>query len=254
MDDSSLRRLIEEIRDVRDRLRRLENGVPLQNASVTRGRLRFEGGLLQIDSGGRLVVIGSASIDGETTVNGTFVLTGSGWRIIGSGTIEGPTTVTGTFKVDGDTRITGNLGLEGDIMLTGNFSVEGGRIVADDVRIEDGKVHIGGMVLDPDIAGGVLRFPNGSRLEADDSNGGAQLIAGSSVVNVGDVTSIRKGPSSVIVSSNSVTLNAAGGGPISFIGEVVFQLADIETFPGNGLAQGVLRVTTSGRLQRADGS
>lgn len=244
--------LLAALRNMQDRIRRLENGIPLQNASVTRGRLRFIGGELLVDSGGRFVVVGTASIDGETTVNGTFLLTGSGWRIIGSGSIEGPTTVVGTLKIDGDTRVTGNLGLEGDIMLSGNMSVEGGQIINGEVRIAENLIYIGEMVLDPDIGGGALRFPNGSRLEADDENAGARLISGSAVVNVGAVASIRKGPSSLIVASNSVTVNAAGGGDIDLIGAV--KIPGIPTASGTGLPLNTLLVTTAGYLRRSDGT
>ncbi|MCB8043626.1 hypothetical protein JM654_03805 [Microbacterium oxydans] len=44
----------------------LESGAPLENASITNGRLRIIGGTLRVDSGGSLIVVGTMSIDGTT--------------------------------------------------------------------------------------------------------------------------------------------------------------------------------------------
>lgn len=248
--DSSL---LAELRDLKDRVRRLETGIPLQNSSVTQGRLRFIGGQLLIDSGGQLAVVGTASVNGSMTVSGTFLLTGSGWRIVGSGSIEGPTTVIGTLRVDGDTRFTGNLSLEGDIALTGNMGIAaGGRFTAGDVTIEEDEVTVGGGSSPATLRDGALSFATGGKVEADTSVGGARLSAGTAVVNVGAVASIRKGPSSVIVSTDSVTVNAAGGGDIDMIGSV--RIPGIPFIAGTGLPLNTLLVDTSGYLARSDGT
>jgi hypothetical protein len=199
--------LAAELRDLRDRLRDLETGIPLQNSSVSAGRLRFIGGLLRIDSGGRLEVVGSASIDGSTTVTGTFVLTGSGWRIVGSGTIEGPTTVTGTLQVDGDTRITGNLGLEGDVALTGNMGIAaGGKFVAGDVLIEENKITVAGGDSPATLEDGALSFATGGKVEADDTNGGVRLVVGANKVYVGTgAVAIQLGGRAFVLTSSGFT-------------------------------------------------
>lgn len=199
--------LIAELRDLRDRIRDLETGIPLQNASVSAGRLRFIGGLLRIDSGGRLEVVGSATIDGSTNVTGTFVLTGAGWRIVGSGTIEGPTTVTGTLKVDGDTRITGTLGLEGDIALTGNMGIaDGGRFVAGDVVIEEDKVTVGGGDSPATLQDSALSFQTGGRVEADATNAGIRMSVGANKVYVGTgAVAMQLGGRAFIVTATGFT-------------------------------------------------
>lgn len=245
--------LLAELRDMKDRLRRLETAIPLQNSSVTQGRLRFIGGQLLIDSGGQFAVVGTASVDGSMTVSGTFLLTGSGWRIVGSGSIEGPTTVIGTLKVDGDSRFTGNLSLEGDIALTGNMGIAaGGKFTAGNVTIEEDEVTVGGGASPATLKDSALSFATGGKVEADTSVGGARLSAGTAVVNVGSVASIRKGPSSVIVAPDSVTVNAAGGGDIDMIGSV--RIPGIPTLSGTGLPLNTLLVTGGGYLRRSDGT
>ncbi|MFF8187740.1 hypothetical protein ACF044_10830 [Microbacterium sp. NPDC016588] len=241
------------IKDIFYRLRKLESGAFLENSSITNGRLRIIGGTLLVDSGGQLIVVGTASVDGSMSISGTFLLTGSGWRIVGSGSIEGPTTVIGTLRVDGDTRFTGNLSLEGDIALTGNMGIAaGGRFTAGDVTIEEDEVTVGGGSSPATLRDGALSFATGGKVEADTSVGGARLSAGTAVVNVGAVASIRKGPSSVIVAPDTVTLNAAGGGDIDMIGSV--HIPGIPTASGTGLPLNTLLVTTSGYLRRSDGT
>ncbi|MFF7684120.1 hypothetical protein ACFZA2_15335 [Microbacterium sp. NPDC007973] len=122
------------------------------------------------------------------------------------------------------------------------------------VRIQEGKIFVNDMVLDPSIGGGALTFPNGSRLEADAANTGARLIAGTAVANVGDVASLRKGSTSVIISALGVTINAPSGEEILLQGAVRIPLASVPTYTGTGLPAGTLRLSTSGRLERADGT
>lgn len=212
LNDSPLERMV----DAQQHARR-EN--PFESASVRNGQVRFIGGRLLIDAGGTLQVIGQ--FDG----NGNFQ-----WS--------------GAWKFD-----SGDGEIAGDVKLTGDFELLG-KLLAGDVRIEDGKVYVGGMVLDPAVAGGALTFPNGSRLEADDENNGERLIAGSAVVNVGAVTSIRKGPSSVIVASDEVTVNAAGGGDITLLGRIVASRADMPTIVDPNVEEGTVRILASGALAR----
>ncbi len=94
------------VRDLIRKVERLHNGAMLENASVTNGRLRFIGGLLRVDSGGRVEIVGTLEIDGETTVTGTFTVTGP-WEISGDGTI------TGDVELAGEMRVTGEVIVEG---------------------------------------------------------------------------------------------------------------------------------------------
>ena len=100
-------------RELKDRVRRLETAIPLQNAAVTEGRLRFIGGLLLIDSGGTLTVIGH--LNGE----GDFEWVGP-WR----------------FDSPSGGEIAGDVALSGDFDLTG-------KLAAGNVRIEGGKIYVG---------------------------------------------------------------------------------------------------------------
>lgn len=223
---------LDPLADLRERLTKLEillRSRFLERSSVDQGRMTF------IES--ELLMQGGSRLKGE----GTFTWTG-------------PATIRGSLNIEGPAKVTGDMDIQGLTRLLSELIVEGGKITAGDVRIEDGKVHVGGMALDPDVAGGALTFPNGSRLEADDDNEGERLVAGNSVVNVGEVASIRKGSTSVIVSGIGVTVNAGAGNEILLQGAVRIPLASVPTYSGTGLPQGTLRLSTTGNLERADGS
>ncbi|KQR86742.1 hypothetical protein [Microbacterium sp. Leaf179] len=224
-----------------DELRTLLTANPLRSASVNEGRTRYYGGSELLIEDSNLNVTGTATIVGWLRVVGRIVLEGLGIL-----------TVNGLIELLGRMRVNGGGGI--NVEDGGDVVVDGGEIRAGDVVIRDGKVYVGGMVLDPDTEGGALTFPNGSRLEADGDNTGARLIAGSSVANVGDVTSLRKGSTSVIVSALGVTINTPSGQEILLQGAVRVPLASVPTYAGAGLPAGTLRLSTAGRLERADGS
>lgn len=125
-----------EFRDLMDRVRRLETGIPLQNGAVTKGRLRFIGGTLRVDSGGRLEVVGTLQIDGATEVTGSFTVAGP-WSMTGDGTITGATSITG------------------DVTLTGDLTVSGA-----------GKIKAGNVEINPSTAGGQIGFGSNRRIDA----------------------------------------------------------------------------------------
>lgn len=101
------------IRELQAEVRRLRSGIPLENSSITNGRLRLIGGLLLIDSGGTLQVVGT--VDGE----GDFNWTGP-W----------------SFNSASGGSISGDVDLAGNFDLTGVFE-------SGNVRIEDGKIYVG---------------------------------------------------------------------------------------------------------------
>ncbi|MEZ3156851.1 hypothetical protein AB1K56_07950 [Microbacterium sp. BWR-S6Y] len=154
--------LLATLREMQDRIRRLENGIPLQNASVTRGRLRFIGGLLRVDAGGRVEIVGALQVDGETTVTGTFTVTGDftvegnltvtgPWNLEGAGTITGDVTVTGKVTQVGDMDIDGVLtvngsgwSITGDGEISGKVSLTGSLEVAEGGYIQVGPTRISG--------------------------------------------------------------------------------------------------------------
>lgn len=100
-----------EYRRLVDRVRRLENTSMLQDASVSEGRLRFIGGTLRVDSGGRVEIEGTLQIDGATELTGTTQITG-------------PLTVTGTWELEGDGEITGDVDLTGELTVAGSQPIK----------------------------------------------------------------------------------------------------------------------------------
>jgi len=156
--------------DLARRVKRLETTQMLENAAVYNGRLRFIGGELRIDSGGKLVVKGTLEVDGMTTVTGDFTVTGP-WTLTGNGTIAGDVSVTGAVE------------FVGDVAVKGNFSVEsGGKITCGNVEIRDGKLFIGGMELDPTSHSGYIKMPNGAEVLGNGSN--LELFSAGTVKNV----------------------------------------------------------------------
>lgn len=117
-----------EIRTLQKDVRRLQNARPLENSSVTNGRLRFIGGLLLIDSGGTLQIVGTL------TGNGEFRWTGP-WRL------EGPGTITGNVNQTGNTTQQGNVSLTGGGKVTaGNVTVEPNRVTVGSAWLENGEL------------------------------------------------------------------------------------------------------------------
>lgn len=152
-----------EIRALQKDVRRLQNARPLENASVTQGRLRFIGGLLLIDSGGTLQIVG------QLIGNGEFRWTGP-WRL------EGPGTITGTVTQ------TGNTTQQGSVTLTG-----GGKVTAGNVTVEPNRVTVGSAWLE----NGELVLSNGAKV-AVGLTGGTSSIGlvpgGSADISVNTLT------------------------------------------------------------------
>lgn len=136
-----------EIRALQEMVRVLASANPLEASSVTNGRVRFIGGLLRIDSGGRVEIVGTLQIDGTTNVTGTFNL-------------DGP------WNLDGNGNITGNVTVTGDINVTGT-----------------GRIKVGNMVLDPSSNGGSVKFSGGPEVYAS----GQTLSLYSGALNGGSV-------------------------------------------------------------------
>lgn len=118
------------------RVERIESGAMLENSSVTAGRMRFIGGLLLIDSGGTLQVVG---------------------RFDGTGDFEW----SGPWKFD-----SGNGEIAGDVKLSGDFTLSG-KLAAGNVRIEGGKIYAGNVIIDPSSNGGSVKFAGGPEVYAN---------------------------------------------------------------------------------------
>jgi hypothetical protein len=131
-------RSVEQVR----RIDSLERATPLEDSSVTRGRVRIASneGLLvegsQKVSGvlvvtGTLKVVGRFLLDGITTMTGDLVSSGTAlftgaFTSRGTTRFEGPTTQKGVFHVEGDQDNTGKLDIKGTATVKA-----GGKIVVD---------------------------------------------------------------------------------------------------------------------------
>lgn len=200
------------------RLSRLESGAMLENASITSGRLRIIGGTLRVDSGGSVVIVGTLSIDGATTVTGSFKVTGP-WRLEGDGTITGNVVGSGTLTWNGSWNLNGAGKIAGNVDVTGNLDVQGA-----------GRVKVGGMTLDPTIAGGAVTFPNGAQVFTNGST--IQVYLGNGVVQVSDAeVKMQLGGTSLRLTSGHIygagmATKAVGTVPGGFVGAIVYDAGE----------------------------
>lgn len=188
-----------EIRALKERVRILETATPLQDASVTRGRLRVasDDGLVvqQTPTGGAGIrVTGLQIVDGTLRITGT--LEGAGtwtwtgpWTLAGAGTISGNTTGTGTLTWTGPWNLNGVGTIAGNVTQTGDLNVTGG-----------GSITAGLITIDPSTAGGSIGF-----------GGGRHIDAASGYLGIYD------GSRFVVFNSSGVSING-GGGPTLTVG------------------------------------
>lgn len=242
------------------RVERIESGANLENSSITRGRMRFIGGILRLDSGALLELIGQ-------------------WRFFGNGAITGDVVAEGKWTQNGDWEFNGNGDIDGDVDLTGkitteNIRIEGGKIYVGETAIvidgATGTISVGGtqIVIDgatgkitvnggsspATLEDGKMSFGTGGAVEADTDVGGVKMTAGDAVVNAGSVVSMRKGDSSIIVGALGVTINPAGDGDIDLLGRVGLDRSTVPAVSGTGLPINVLILDGAGHLRRTDGT
>lgn len=169
------------------RIERLESGAFLESSSITKGRMRFIGGTLRIDSGGRAEIVGTLQVDGSTIVTGTFRLEGN-WTFTGDGTIIGKLTQNGPWEFNGAGQIKGN------VDMTGNLNVTGG-----------GKIQAGSIVLNPSSNGGAIQV--GTHV-IDGRSGALGFYAFNHfvVLNNGGISIVTASGKSIIVSGDGIRL------------------------------------------------
>lgn len=175
------------IRDLYTEVARLKSGAMLENSSIAQGRMRFIGGLLRVDSGGRVEIVGTLQVDGESTVTGQFTVDGP-FTFNGDGSITGTLTITGPVTISGDVDLTGLMRVTGDIEVIGD-----GKITIGGIVIGEGKITAGGMTINPDTNGGQIEFGNGRTINA-----------GSNYLGIYD------GDRFVLFNASGVTVFAAG--------------------------------------------
>lgn len=140
-----------ELRELKRRVDRLESGTMLENSSITRGRMRFIGGLLRVDSGGRVEIVGTLNVEGTSQFIGPVTISGKL-------DVTGDTTVTGEFTLDGPWTINGDGDITGDVDVTGDFTVLGG-----------GRIKVGNVVLTPGNGGRITIGTGSSQIIIDPS-------------------------------------------------------------------------------------
>lgn len=190
------------IRQLKKLVDRIYSGALLENSSITDGRMRFIGGQLLIDSGGRLTVIGTLEVNGTTTVTGDFTVSGP-WQITGNGEITGDYTVTGKVTQIGDMDIEGNVELKGDMK-----TVDGGRII---ISGDDG---------DTILTNSKMTFANGSQV-ASYSTGGLGLVSDDLVMINGGSGIGMLGLDTVTASASGMPINALGITPLGRVFRVI---------------------------------
>ncbi|WP_417555586.1 hypothetical protein [Microbacterium sp.] len=187
-----------ELRKLQSQVRRLQNANPLESASVTSGRVRFIGGLLLIDSGGKLQVVG------HLTGEGDFEWVGP-WK----------------FDSPSGGEISGDVNLSGNFSLTGNITV-----------LPGGKIQVGNIIIDPSISGGAITFANGSQVFTDGST--IQVFKGNSVVQVSDTYALMQNGGNVVsVGTDGVRITGVGNKKQS---EVAGSFVGATWFDANGYA------------------
>lgn len=200
-----------ELRELKRRIRALETQSPLESSAVKNGRVRFIGGLLRIEAGGRLEIEGTLEIDGTTTVTGTFTVTGP-WSLDGDGAITGDVTITGKLVQNGDWELNGNGDITGDVELTGDLNVTAA-----------GRVNVGtAMRLNPSSSGGAIEFTTGLITGASGAlsvafTGGGQLVLNSTANLVGSGCTIRAGSAPQIVGLPTINRTTIGSPPVGTV-------------------------------------
>lgn len=159
-----------EVRQILDRIRRLERANPLSNSSLGRGRMRFYDGSVLLIENGALNVTGSATITGTLNSNGIF--NGSGTNnldgvnnLSGENHFTGPTDVAGDFEIiegglfkagesvinpDGSATFgLFDIAANGDLKSKGALSIEGPTVLKNDLTVDAGKkIKLGGLTLE----------------------------------------------------------------------------------------------------------
>lgn len=219
------------------RVERLESGAFLENSSITNGRFRIIGGLLRVDSGGRVEVIGE-------------------WRFFGPGAITGDVVAEGKWTQNGPWEFNGPGDIDGNVDITGNLALLGsGKFTSENVRIEGGKVYVGAggnLII---IDGATGRITAGSLTIDPASNGGSVKFAGGPEVYAsGGTLSLYSSTTGAFIELGStVKINGPGarwieidGTGIGFVGLPTARQSD---WPGSFVGA-IVADGASGRLYR----
>lgn len=191
------------IEDIKREISRLKSGAFLENSSISYGRMRFIGGLLLIDSGGTLQVVGHLNGDGD------FVWSGP-WAFTGEGEITGDVALTGNLDVVDDGRITvGSIEIRDGKIYVGTG---GSQIVIDGAT---GKITAGNLTIDPSSNGGSIKFAGGPEVYAAGGQLGLYSTITGGYVTLDDGAGELHGPGVAKVSVSDTQIFLQGATPIS---------------------------------------
>lgn len=196
-----------EFEQLKREIRAMQTQSPLESSSVSNGRVRFIGGLLRVDSGGRMEIVGTLQVDGTTTVTGTFKVNGP-WQINGNGEITGNITITGETRIQGATFITGPTQIDGPTTINGNFWVNGyTRIAGNSEMTGDMSVRGGGKIR---VQGG------GGDVVLDSSFGDPRINLGNGQIQAGAASfTFTVGTQTVYFFENTIRIPGMPTRPVS---------------------------------------
>lgn len=212
--------LINELKDLKRRLKTLETAPSQQNMTIDKGKTRVlaEEGLeigAPDDPTGSEIVYGTLTIFGKIDGDGTFEWSG-GWRFdSGDGEIAGNVALTGNFNLTG-VFTSGNVRIEDGRIYVG---VGGNQIVIDGTT---GEIIVGAMRIDPSASGGAVVFDTGAELRSE--NGLTWLVHGNNGVAVdGDQVIVRYGARQLRIAADGIKLaglpaRAGTGLPVDAVG------------------------------------
>ncbi|CAN7221299.1 hypothetical protein LJR044_003162 [Microbacterium foliorum] len=210
---------------------RLQRTNPLESASVTSGRVRFIGGLLRVDSGGRVEIDGTFVGAGGMTWTGTVTLESTF-------TQNGPWFLNGPGTISGNVTQTGNTNQQGNVALAG-----GGKLTAGNVTVEPNKVTVGTAPNAAVLQNGELALSNGAKVAVGLTGGSSSiglLPGGSADISVNTLTAWLRATGSTI---SVTTAQASISAPNIF-------MANLPTGAPAG-AKAVLVDPSNGKLYRA---
>lgn len=234
-----------EFEALKQEMRALQTQSPLESSSVSGGRVRFIGGLLRVDSGGSVQIVGTLEIDGLTTVTGTFNVNGP-WNLAGNGVISGNATGTGTLTWNGPWTLNGAGAIAGNVTSTGTWTqngpwnFNGNGNVQGDVSVTGGGRLLAGAVTITPSGGGKVQV---SSLAIDGADGGTIRSGGTIYMVGGGGPSVRV--VGTLTASDLLVLGDITAGTLDVVGSKNFRMPH-PLKPGHWLRHGSTESPVSG--------
>jgi len=232
MVDDVTRKLSTAIKALQHDVKRLLSARWLENSSVRNGMLRFIGGVLRLDSGALLELLGQ-------------------WRFFGNGAITGDVYSEGKWTQVGDYDFTGDGDLAGNTRLSGIFTLIG-KLIAGNIRIEDGKIYVGAGATQIVIDGATGKILAGD-MTIDPTNGGSVTFPGGATVKAGTGggVAVAAGNYQAVISSAGASVGKSGLN-LSVTDAVGFQFVGLPTITttASGLPAGSMYITPTNQPRR----